>query len=73
MLFSHFKLRRETQNMVSNEQYVFNSFILVIKLESAYGNITESLMLVHDLQVLYIHFISLSEPDCVILTFSYRK
>ena len=59
--------------MVSNEQYVFNSFILVIKLESAYGNITESLMLVHDLQVLYIHFISLSEPDGVILTFSYRK
>ena len=43
--------------MISNEQFVFNSFILVIKLESAYGNITESLMLVHDLQVLYIHFI----------------
>ena len=43
--------------MVSNEQFFFSSFILVIKLEYAYGNITESLMLVHDLQVLYIHFI----------------
>ena len=59
--------------MVSNEQFFFNSFILVIKLEYAYGNITESLMLVHDLQVLYIYFTSLSQPDCVILTFSYRK
>ena len=56
--------------IASHEKFFSNTLILGIKLQSANGNIIESLMLVHDLQVTYIHFIWLSQPDYAILTFS---